>query len=179
MQHQKIYVGKDFVPGTFPFQRQQRPIAGIQQLFYLFRTVMEHPLNQKDVFLFQGCAVHLSGPPYQVMSLVCQKQISARCVSFCKIPFQLYVRIKHIVIVADNGICPVGNVQTELKRADPILLCILKNDLPGYSKLLMNNVNYRVIYPIIMAFCLGSGVWIALCFFLETELFFGCNGHTF
>ena len=76
---------------------------------YLFR--------QKHFFLYNRSTVHFPRARYQIVSFIHQEEIvSLRPIR--KITFQAHIRVKDIIIIADDPIHKRRNIEAELKRAD-------------------------------------------------------------
>ena len=117
------------------------------------------------------------GPDDQIVRFIHQKQI-VLLISLRKIAFQSGIRIKYIVIITDNAVCPAADVQTEFKGADLVFLCICKDRFPGNPLLFLYDLINSVIDPVKMSLCPWARNWIAVRFFQDTQLFFCSNGHS-
>ena len=110
------------------------------------------------------------------MRFIHQKQI-VPLISLRKIAFQSGIRIKYIVIITDNAVCPAADVQTEFKGADLIPVRILKKNLPGNALLFMDDIKHGIIHPVKMPLCAGTGIRVAFGLFHGAEFFFRCDSH--
>ena len=110
------------------------------------------------------------------MCLVYEKQVLSPHV-VGKIPSQPGVRVKHIVVITDNPICPVGNIQAELERTHLILPGVLDHLLPGDPCLPVDDLIHRVIDPVKMALGIGTAIRVALRGVQKAQFILGGNGH--
>ena len=83
------------------------------------------------------------------------------------------MRIKHIIVITDNPVRKQAHIQTKFKRAYLMLSCILLYDFSGKACFMCQQIINRCIYPVIMSFCIGTGIRIAFRFFLKAYFFFG------
>ncbi len=87
------------------------------------KRLADHPLQLKKIFLIQDSAVHFPAALHQIMRLINQKKITLR-ISLSKKTFEIYMWIKHIIIVTDHSIRKQAHIQTHLKRTYPVLFGI-------------------------------------------------------
>ena len=111
------------------------------------------------------------------MGLIYQKEIGPSWLILRKVSLQPYIRIKNIVVVANDPIHPITNIQAKFKGTDLMLLPILKYPSSGNAFHLMQNLIHSIIDPVIMSFCPRAIVRITVRLLHNTELFLCCNGH--
>ena len=121
------------LPGiTLSFILQHQLIAPVQDPVKLGTVTFYRSGGFQDFFLAQSGAVHLSSPVHQTMGLVNEKNI----ISFHSVPeksFQMYLRIKHIVIITDYCVHPVGSIQTHFIRTYLVFLRLSQEIFPEIS----------------------------------------------
>ncbi len=130
-------------------------------------------------FLSQLGAVHLSAPVYQVVSLVDQEQIIPAHFPFSEKAAQIGVRVKNIIVIADDHIGKKAHVQSHLKGTDLIFFCIFLN---GSSAEIVPFGQQRInglIYPVKMPFGPGTCFGIAIRLIQHADLFSGRKGYRF
>ena len=110
------------------------------------------------------------------MGLVHQKQIFS-LISLREIPFQPYVRIEHVIIITNNPVCPVGNIKTEFKGADPVTLRVLQDLFPGNFLFIPKYFKNGPVYPVKMPLGIRTCVRIALRLFQKAQLLLCRDRH--
>ena len=164
-RHSKMTgTGQDLPGLTLSFQLQKGLIAAGQLLFQFFAVPLDQATNLQKIFLVQRSTVHLSGTLCQVVGLVYQKQIIPRN-TLTKKAFQIYIRIKYIIVIADHTICPGGQVQTKLKGTHMMFLCRLHDPTTVDGTALLQQGKDRIIDPVKMSCRIGTDFRIALRLF--------------
>ena len=173
---QQMNIFKYLISLFAPLHFQHTFVAPFQGALQLFASSPNASLHLQNLFLDYLGTVHLPRPPHQIVGLINQKQVFAGN-PIGKIPFQPGRGIKHIIIIADDSVCPVADIEAEFERTDTKLFGILQNHLSGYGLLLMDHSKNRIIHPIEMSLGKGTVIWIALRLFHRTKLFFRgyCN----
>ena len=113
------------------------------------------------------------------MGLIHQKQILFPAGSVGKEAFQIYVRIKQIIVIADNAICKQTHVQRHLKGTDLMLPGITFDLVPGVVLFMGQQVKYRIIDPVKMPFGIRTVLRITCRLLLKTDLILGSQCHRF
>ena len=93
-------------------------VAPLQGTLQLFAEGPDLFLDIQEVFLADLRAVHLPAPLHQIMGLVDEKDKVLLPAALSEEPPQLHIGIKDIIIIADNGIHPGGQLQLQLIGAD-------------------------------------------------------------
>ena len=111
------------------------------------------------------------------MGLIDEEQVIALH-TLAEEALQARVRIKDIIVIADNGVGPGRCVQAQLKGTDPVPLRLREQKFTvecvraGRQQLID-----RIVDPVEMPFCVGAGVRIAVRGPADTELFLRRQGH--
>ena len=103
------------------------------------------------------------------MRLIDQKQILTLD-PFTEEPAQMRIRVKHVIIVADDRVHPQRDVQTHLMRAYLPFPRLLRKDLPIHLIRRSDQLVHRVIHPVIMPLRIRAGVWITVRLLTKTDL---------
>lgn len=85
------------------------------------------------------------------MGLIHEEQIIT-FLSVREVAFQAHIRVKHIVVIADDPVGPAGDVQTVFKWAYPVLFRVLQDLLSCHLLFQVENIEYRLIDPVKVAF---------------------------
>ena len=104
------------------------------------------------------------------MGLIHEEQIIT-FLSVREVAFQAHIRVKHIVVIADDPVGPAGDVQTVFKWAYPVLFRVLQDLLSCHLLFQVENIEYRLIDPVKVAFRVWARVRVALALVHGTEFF--------
>ncbi len=162
---------------AFPLQRQQMPVAPFQRPDQPLILSPDQPLHLQKVFFYQAGAVHIPPPLHQIVRLIHQKKPGA----FDALPektLQIYIGIKHIVVITDDHIHPRGEIQIQFKRADPVLMRLLKDYFSGKRiRPAGPQIIDRLIDPVKMSFGIWAVIRVARSLFADTQLLLRREDH--
>ena len=113
------------------------------------------------------------------MRLINNKKIIANLSRLAEIALQLRVRVKHIVVVADNRVHKIREIQLHFKRTDIPFLRLLLQGLPRVVPAFGQHLEDGRIHPVKMPLCAGTGRRIAVRLVQNTHFFFCCNSDGF
>ena len=111
------------------------------------------------------------------MGLIHQKQVPLARLPLVKIPLQLYIGIKDIIVIAYDAVHPVADIQTEFKGTYLKSFGILQHLVPGDAVHLLDDFVDSVIDPVVVALGPGTCLGIAVRLFHDAELFLCCDGN--
>ena len=95
------------------------------------------------------------------MRLIHQKQILLlRCL--LEKAFQIHIRIKYIIIIAQNIVAPRRNIQTQFERTYPMLLRLRNDLLPRKEVRFLQKLIHRIIHTVIMPQSIRTILWVTL-----------------
>ena len=109
------------------------------------------------------------------MRLINQKQILLSACTSEKAP-QIDMRIKDIIVIAQNTIGKQAHIQPQLKGADLIFLSTGLDFFPAVMLLCRHQFKNRIVDPVKMSLCIRTGVRIAFRFFHKAD-FIPCRQH--
>ncbi len=102
------------------------------------------------------------------MGLVNQKNIVLPH-ALSKEPFQIHMRVKQIIVVADNRVRKQAHIKTKLKRTDHMLFCTGNNRLPVKIVLFGQQLVNRIVYTVIVPSGIGTVIRVALRFLHKAD----------
>ena len=160
---------------AFPLHLQKQPVAFLQPFCQPGILCFHETPDLQNLFFINLCAVHLPSALHQIVRLIDQEQIAA-LVPLREKPFQMGIRIKYVIIIADHPVYPYRDIQRHLKGADPILLRLGFQYIACQIAAVCDQVEHCVIDPVIVPLCIGAGIWVALRFLTETDFFLCSQG---
>ena len=108
------------------------------------------------------------------MGLINQEDVPAlRPLS--KEALQLCIRIKYIIVIAQDCVAPAGGIECEFERADPAFHCHLHNGAAVKNLPFLNQVKYGFIDPVKMSFGKHAVIRIAGGLVKRADLLFGSD----
>ena len=110
------------------------------------------------------------------MRLINQKQILLSACTFSEKAPQIDMRIKDIIVIAQNTIGKQAHIQPQLKGADLIFLSTGLDFFPAVMLLCRHQFKNRIVDPVKMSLCIRTGVRIAFRFFHKAD-FIPCRQH--
>ena len=138
------------------------------------------PSHGHDLIPEKVCTVHLPPAVHQIVCLVDQEQILfSPAASVRKKAPQIRMRIKQIIVISDDCICEQTHIQRHFKRADLVLLRILRYFLPGKALFLRKKRIDCRVDPVKMPFCPKTALRIAVRLLQNADLFLCCQQNTF
>ena len=156
---------------TLPFQSKQVAVAPLQRLRERITLSPDQTPDLQKILLHKRCAVHGPPPLHQIMRLIHQKQIFSFYILSEK-PFQTDIRIKDIIIIADQHIDPQCQIQIQFEGTDPVFVSLLKKHLSGQRiRSAGPQVIDRFVNAVKMPFCIRTVIGIAFRLFTNAQLF--------
>ena len=119
------------------------------------------PCSFQELFLAQSSAVHLSSPVHQIVGFINEKYI----IAFHPVSeesFQMDLRIKCIIVIADYPIHPGGRIQTHFIRTDLVFLRLGQQVLSKIRVSFCQQFKHCLVHPVKMSFGIRTLLRIAV-----------------
>ena len=177
---QAIHILQNRAALRLPSDFKQLPADPPKLRIKLRPQLPDRPSHGHDLIPEKVCTVHLPPAVHQIVCLIDQEQILlSPAASVRKKTPQIRMRIEQIIVISDDCIREQAHIQCHFKRADLVLLRILRYFLPGKALFLRKKrVDCRVD-PVKMSFCPKTALRIAVRLLQNTDLFLCCQQNTF
>ena len=177
---QTIHILQNRAALRLPSDFKQLPADPPKLRIKLRPQLPDRPSHGHDLIPENVCAVHLPPAVHQIVCLIDQEQILlSPAASVRKKTPQICMRIEQIIVISDDCIREQAHIQRHFKRADLVLLRILRYFLPGKALFLRKKrVDCRVD-PVKMSFCPKTALRIAVRLLQNADLFLCCQQNTF
>ena len=94
---------------------------------------------------------------------------------FRKEPLKPHIRVKHIIVIADNAVRKKSRIEAHFKWADIVFFGIRKNGIPIHVVFMDQHIINAVIDAVVMTFGIRTGSRITLRAAFQKAHFFLCR----
>ena len=86
-------------------------------------------------------------------------------------------RVEQIIVVADDGVAPGGEIQPQLEGAELLFLRPVLDHLAGEGVLLPQHLEQDILHPVVVAPRVGAVVGVAQPLLQKADLVLGGQRH--
>ena len=140
--------------------------------------LLHDALYRKEILLIYLCTVHLSASFDHIVCLINEKNIVS-LYPLLKKSLKINIRVKHIVVIADNIITPAGRIKTKLKWTNGIFIRLRQNIITLNHIAPAKQVKNCIIYSVKMPLCIRTVHRIALHLITQAQLLLCRNLNSF
>ena len=163
---------------TLALQLKQYLIAPVQRFLNRAAVLLHDTLHSKKILLIYLCAVHLSASFDHIVCLINEKNIVS-LYPLLKKSLKINIRVKHIVVIADNIITPARRIKTKLKWTNGIPIRLRQNIIALNHLTPAKQIKNRIIYSVKMPLCIWTVHRIALHLITQAQLLLCRNLNSF
>ena len=163
---------------TLALQLEQYLIASVQCFLNRAAVLLHDTLYSKEILLIYLSAVHLSASFDHIVCLINEKNIVS-LYPLLKKSLKINIRVKYIVVIADDIITPARRIKTKLKWTNGIFIRLRQNIITLNHIAPAKQVKNRIIYSVKMPLCIRTVYRIALHLITQAQLLLCRNLNSF